>query len=303
MSKTNILISLNSYEDAASSNNPNLNHFKWTRQVITGDSSEPQSIQTLVPFGVQSTLFSSTYNTDQDSTTEYQLAYQSGNLYSLEAIGGTLPNFRYDTGLIASSDVVMDVSVSGSAVTFTQVSGTPIVTTNLMVGDEVKISNNFNSLNQGSFRLLAFTANSVTISNPSGVAETGVDATDSILIQSIAGVQAGDSIFLPAAFGAGATGIYQVVNVFPNQLIIASNKTLPPVTVVAEIVSFTKPKKLVYIESSKPVKLTINGSSTILLEPAFLNCPALTLLQQKVFSLSVEATEADGSMIYMASVE
>lgn len=302
MSKTNILISLNSYEDAASSNNPNLNHFKWTRQVMTGDSSEPQSIQTFAQYGVQTTLFSSTYSTNQDNTTEYQLSFQSGNLYSLEAIAGTLPNFRTDRGLLVSTDVVMDVSISGSAVTFTQISGTPIVTANLAIGDEVKISNNFNSFNQGSFKLLSFTANSVTISNPVGVAESGVDATDSILIQSSNGVQVGDNLFLPETF-SGATGIYSVTNVFPNRLVISSIKTLPPVTVASQIVTFTKANKMVYIESSKAAKLTINGTATILIEPAFLNCPAIALLQQKIFSLSVEPVDADGSVIYMASVE
>ena len=33
MSKLNILVHLNAYSDAASSNNPNLNNFKWSREI------------------------------------------------------------------------------------------------------------------------------------------------------------------------------------------------------------------------------------------------------------------------------
>lgn len=304
MSKVNILVSINSYEDANSSNNPNMNHFKWTRQVVNGAAEEPQSLQTIVHPGSPKSLFSGVIQLDQDGTTKYDLSFVQPGVYKLSHSGGTAPNFRTDRLIGGGSDTEVSVSVSGGAKTFAVIAGTPLDLTRVQLGDEVVISSPFSSLNKGVFKIISVSANSFTIESQFAAAETRIFGSDTpIMIQSKEGLLPTDQIQLGPEFGA-ASGIYSILSVLPNSLTFAFSGSLPALSgVSSQIVAFSRAKKTVYIESSKKVALTINGNQTVMMEPSFESSPAICLLTQKIYSLSVECVDFNSSTIYMASIE
>lgn len=303
MSKFNLLVSLNSYEDASSTNNANLNHFKWTRQVNNGDAAEPQSFQTVLTPGASTSLFSGVTPIVQDGTTEYELLYVSPSTYSITHDGGTFGGFRQDRGIGGDVDTEVNVTVSGQAITFTCVSGTAWDLSSVQIGDEVKVLAPFNSLNLGSFKVLSVTSDSFTIANQLGVEETGVLAVPgSVIIMSAAGVQIDDKVQLGADFGV-AEGVYSIKSVYPDKIEIASTKTLPTMAVQSQISVFNKSKKLLYVESASEVNLLINGNIPVKIQPNFNGCPGILLLSQTVFSLSATPVGVESSTIFVASVE
>lgn len=306
MAKTNVLFSFNSYEDASSSNNPNMNHFKWTRQVANADCNEPQSMQTTVQPGQSTQLFNDSVTLSQSMDTAYGIVFVTGTTYKLSHDAGTAPGFRIDRQFGGDATTEMDVSVSGSAITYTHSGGLAPDLSNVVVGDEAIITAPFAAQNQGQFKILAKTTDSFTVANTQGAVETGVvlDVGTPILIQGSNGVQVGDRVYLPASFGAGLEGVYDITSVRPDSLNFVSTVVLPSASsVLAEIAVFSKAKKAVYIEASKPVRITVNNSSEINIRPAFMNGPGMMFLNDMVWSLEVEPIGLEAAVVFVASVE
>jgi hypothetical protein len=89
MAKLNLLISLNSFADAQSSNNPSMSFFKWTREVLglqVSDSAESKGYS--VAAGETKTLFDNRRALAQDGTTQHTLTLQSGTTYRLTKSAG-----------------------------------------------------------------------------------------------------------------------------------------------------------------------------------------------------------------------
>jgi hypothetical protein len=122
MSRLNLLIALNSYNDPGSTNSASHNGIKWTRSL---DALPVMDAGSTTPFalapGETSTLFSTLRTTDQDTSTQYSLTLGSTNpnTYILTATGGTLPNFRTPRVTGADATTQVTVTVNGPVTTFT----------------------------------------------------------------------------------------------------------------------------------------------------------------------------------------
>jgi hypothetical protein len=127
MPKLNLLVFLNSYGDDRSTNNPDHNGIRWTRDlngIPCMDAGNTMPF-TLAP-GESKILFDTTRTLAQDNTTAYSLALSPGtsNNYTLTAVSGTLPNFRAPrvTGADGTTQVV--VTTNGPVATFASTGGT-----------------------------------------------------------------------------------------------------------------------------------------------------------------------------------
>jgi hypothetical protein len=121
MSRLNLLIALNSYNDRGSTNAASHNGIRWTRELdclpaMNAGSTEPFA---LAP-GETTTLFSTLRTTDQDDTTQYSLTLNptNPNSYTLTATGGTLPNFRTPRVTGADATTQVTVTLNGPIATF-----------------------------------------------------------------------------------------------------------------------------------------------------------------------------------------
>lgn len=150
MSKLNLLIFLNSFSDYRSTNNPNHNGIRWTRDLNAIPIQDAGSTMpfTLAP-GESKTLFDTTRTTDQDGTTEYSIttSLTSPNSYVLTAVGGTLPNFRTPRVTGADATTQVNVTTNGPVATFsTPSSGTYASFTGLIAGMTSSVTITANTL-------------------------------------------------------------------------------------------------------------------------------------------------------------
>jgi hypothetical protein len=315
MSKLNILVHLNAYSDAASTNNPNLNNFKWSRDVQGLAIDEAKSEGFRLASGVTNTIFNGSRTISHDGTTIYDLSIKAGtaNTYILKATGGTLPVFKTLRALTTSAATTLAVTKNANLVTVT-VSGGPAVdfiAAGVVAGDLVLLGTPFATQNQGTFKLLSATTTSISFENAGGVAQATVSLTagfaDEMRIFSAAGVQIGDTLAISGGFSALTQSNYEITYVADYYLEFYSTATLPQETKTTnQIAAYTDAKQLIYIESNKKLNVTINGTQILKIEP-FVNgntvTPGMLLLKANIFSLSVSNADASEASVYVASVE
>lgn len=314
MSKLNLLVHLNNYEDSSSSNNPSLNNFKWTRE-ITGISSDnaKSEVLSLAP-GETKTLFSGTRTLIKDGTAQYDISLKplTTNTYILKAVAGTLPNFRTPRSI--SSDATTEVSVTsnGPLMILTSTAGTSFDFTAVQVGDYIRIGDLFNSLNQGEFKVLDKTATSITVENRDVVVEgpiaLGAGFADQIQVYSADGVQAGDMLVISGGFSLVTQGSYEISSVTANSVEFYSSNALPEETAILtdSIDFYFSAKNLIYIESDKKITATVNGSQAMNIEQFVINGavkPGMLMLKSTVYSLTVENISTDTANLFLASAE
>jgi hypothetical protein len=274
MSKLNLLVHLNAYKDKTDTNDPALNHFKWTRDLQQLSVSEPESKCITLPAGQSASLFSGSVAISADATTTWDIALKtnSSNVYVISSDGGTAPEFR--TGRSTSADATTEVTVTKNAklMTLTSTGGTlfSLIAGGVVVGDELRLGSSFNINNQGKFRILAVSATSVTVENEIGLAEgpivLGASFADQVKIYSQDGVQIGDKIDLQAGFSSASFGTYEVVDVADTYLEVFSNDSLPAESGVSNspdaFLIYRDAKQFIFIESDKKLDITLNGALT-----------------------------------------
>jgi hypothetical protein len=305
VAKFNLIFSLNSYEDSASSNNPNMSHFKWTRQLSGANAEEPFSIQTLIHAGEESVIFDDSISLSQDNTTNYDLSFISNGIYELKHKSGTAPNFKTKRAIGGDPTTQITISVTGNTAKIENTAGLALDFSTVQIGDEAILQAPLSSLNIGKFIVLSKNATSITVENKLAVPESLVFGADEpLIIQSSSGIKVGDRISLPSAFGASVEGVYSVKSVLSDKLTFVSTMTLPNLeNIQSQISAFSKLKKIVYIENSKPVNITINNTTTLRSIPAFDNSPAVNYFNQPIWSLKIESVGVEGSSVFVASIE
>jgi hypothetical protein len=315
MSKLNILVHLNAYSDAASSNNPNLNNFKWSREVQGLAIDEAKSDGFRLASGVSSTVFNGSRTLVHDGTTQYQLSIKAGtaNTYMLKAIAGTQPVFKTLRVLTTSIATTVSVSKNANLITIAVTAGPAVdfLAAGVVVGDLALLGTPFASQNRGTFKILSATTTTISFENAGGIAEATValtaDFANEMRIFSAAGVQIADTLAILGGFSSLSQSNYEITYVADNYLEFYSTMTLPQETkTTTQIAAYTDAKQLIYIESNKKLDVTINGSQTLRIQPFIMGTvvtPGMLLLKANIFSISVSNADASEAAVYIASVE
>lgn len=314
MSKLNFLVYLQTYSDVSASNNPSLSNFKWAREITGIPASNPISEAFSLAPGESKTIFSGVRSLLVDGTTEFSLQLKplSSSTYRLLATAGQAPGFR--TARTTSADATTEVTaaVNGPIVTFSSTGGTAFDFSSVQVGDFVRIGDQFNTLNQGKFKILAKTATSFTIENYTGVNEgpivLGATFADQIRIYSASGVQEGDTIVIKSGFSSVTFGSYKVTDVTDNYVEFYSTAVLPQETdiISADLAIYSQAKNLVYLESNQKATVEINGTQMAAMEPFIINNskqPGVFMLKASVYSFTVTNNSLDTASCFVATVE
>lgn len=297
MTKLNLLVHLNGYEDENPSNNPTKNNFKWTFDEQGIDIVEPLSKSLKLQDKQSLTLFSGQVAISDDGTTTYDIALKAGtsNTYVISHNGGTAPDFR--AARTEGHDATTEVSVTknGPVLTFASTGGTAfdLLTGGVQVGDEVRIGSLFNGANQGKFKILAVTATSFQVENPSGQAESnivlGANFAKEVEIIGSAGVQVGDKVKLASGFSSITLGTYEITDVNPEYIEVYSIKSLPEETnIQTQLNIYNESKQFIYVESDKKVQIQVDGNEVGDIEPV----KAGTALKKGLFMKSGESYSA-----------
>ena len=273
MSYLNILVHLNAYKDSTTTNNANMNVFKWNRDTQGLSVDEPSSQCVDLPAGQSLSLFSGIISSSADATTTWDIALKPGssNVYRISHNGGTAPAFRTDR--TEGSDATTEVTVTKNAklLTFQATGGTiwDLFSGGVQVGDEVRVGSGFNAANQGKYKILSFSIDSFTVENEIGQAEgpvvLGAGFADVVNIFSADGVQVGQKVDIVAGFSSVSFGTYEIVDVNPDYIEFFSSESLPSETAVSNnpdaILIYNNAKQFLYIESDKKLDIKINGST------------------------------------------
>lgn len=314
MSKLNFLVFLNTYSDARASNAPSLSNFKWTREIEGIPAANPTSEAFVLAPGESKTLFNGTRTLASDNTTEWDLSLKplSTTTYRLEAVAGSLPNFRTPRSTGADATTEISVTVNGPLATFASTGGTPLNLAAVVVGDYARIGDLFNQANQGEFKVLAKTATSLTVELQGAVVESGIvlgaDFAEQLQIYSAAGVQKGDTLIISSGFSIVSQNSYEITDVAANYIEFAFSDVLPEELGItnAGIAVYSAAKQIVYLESDKKATLTINGDQSVKMEPFVINDsvrPGVFMVKATVFSLEVQNTSTDPATLFLASAE
>ena len=314
MPKLNFLVFLNSYSDHHSSNDPDLNNFKWNREIDGLCVTNPLSQAFSLAPGETKTLFNGSRTLTQDGTTQYSTTQVLGstNTYQLNWVGGTAPTFRAARVTGADTTTQVTVTQNGPVLTFASTGGTSfsLLSGGVVVGDQVLIGNNFNTLNQGTFTLIAVTATSFSIVNETGVPEGPItlSAVSQVDIFSAAGVQVGDTLLISGGFSPVTQGSYRVTAVTDSYLQFYSTAILPlegPITTQA-IAVYSAAKSLVYLEADQNCSVTLNGSNVAQVSPFIINNytkPGMFMNSSTIYSMSVTNNSVNPATLYLASAE
>lgn len=309
--KLNLLVYLNAYRDANSTNNPSMSQFKWQREMNGLAAEKPQSVEFCLTPGETKTLFSGVRALASDLTTEYDIYLKAGGTYVLEHVGGTAPSFRTLRTIGSDATTQVQVTKSANITTFTSIAGTLFDFTPVAVGDEVLIGQAFNASNRGRFKVLAKTTTSISVENSSSVAETvtlGLDFENEFRVYSAAGVQKGDKISLGAGFSLVSQNTYEVTAVQDNLIEFFFTGSLPDQSglLAPTVVIYSSAKKLVYLESDKKISTLVNGSPESDLEPVVSgssSTPGILLKTSVIYSFEITNESSEIATLYFVSVE
>lgn len=310
MSKMNVLVAINAYNDSNPTNHPTKNVTKWVNDLQGVDIVEPVSASMILAAGQTLQLFSSAVTLSQDISTSYEIYKKMGtsNTYVIALVGGVSPAFR--TARVSGADATTEVTVTqnGPLLTFTSTGGTnfDLQTNSVIAGDEVRIGALFNLSNQGKFKIISLTSNSFTVNNPNGAAEGPIlldtGFATQVSIYSSAGVQIADTLRLSTNFSPISWGIYEITDVGPDYIEFYSAKSLPTENGISSVLEiFNTTKQFIYIESDKKVSVTIDGNSNGNIEPFKLATnlkPGMFLKNSFMYSASITNISADSATIY-----
>ena len=312
MSKLSFLIYLNNYSDSNPTNNPSNNNFKWTRNFNSLPSENAESLAFDLQPGESKSLFSGTRALGQDGTTIYSIALKplSTHTYVLTATAGAMPNFRTPRSIGADATTQVSVTRNGNVTTFTSVAGTAFNFATTVVGDFVRIGDQFNPLNRGEWKIIGKTSNSISVVNDLGTVEGPITLGSTFAnfqVYSSTGVQIGDTLVINSGFSLVTRGTYKVTSVGANFLEFYFTGVLPQETgIQTQVIIYSEAKQLIYLESDKKCDITINGTLASNIEPFIVNdsvTPGVFLLKSTVYSLEVTNNSTDSASLFFASVE
>lgn len=313
MSVLNMILRLVAFREANTSS-PQLNHFKWTREIVNVPVNDPVSIDYTLEPGEQIELFNSLRPISHSTATWYTISNHSGGVYKIKWLtAGPNPNFRTSRaiGVDNTTQVSLSVDPNTKIVTLTTPSGTPMNTAPVVIGDIVYLSDtSFSANNAGSFTILAKDPTSITFINPSATDQTvtlGSGFNDKFKVFSIAGVKKGDRVILKHSINTIFNGVYEIVDVLDDTLFIYSKNALPSITDTNwDLTVFSSGKQLIYLESDKPLSILVNNvwESDLEVFGGKNVQPGVYLKKSLVYRLLIENNSVtDTAKVFFASAE
>ena len=314
MSKLNLLVYLSACSDSSASNSPSLSNFRWTREISGIPASNPISEAFSLSPGEIKSLFSGARTLAADLTTRYGISLKplNSSIYRLNQTAGTFSVFKTARANGADNTTQITAVVNGPIVTFSSVAGTSLNMAAVLVGDLVRIGDQFNILNQGEYKIIAKTANSFTVENQMAVNEgpivLGATYANQLRIYGANGVQRGDTIVIKSGFSLATFGSYKITDVSDNYVDFSSIEALPAESNIysGDIAIYSQAKNLVYLESDQKCTVTINGIQMASLEPFIVNNsrqPGVFMLKATVWSLDITNNSLDSASCFIATVE
>lgn len=314
MSKFNLLFFLNAYKDAASTNQPNFQNFKWSREINGLSASKPLSQELSLAPGESKTVFDGTRALSQDGSTVYSLALKVGasSIYVLKHISGTAPAFRTARSSAADATTQITVTQNGPLLIFTSTGGTALslIAGGAVVGDYVRLGSLFDVNNQGEWKILALTATSLTVKNDIGVAQGPITLAagfdDQLRVYGALGVQVDDTLNITGGFSIISRDAYKITAVSDNLVEFSSLEVLPTEASVTTnaLAIYSAAKQFVYLETSEKVSLIINGIATGDVEPFLVgNKPGIFVKTATMWSLAITNQSTDPASVYVAAIE
>lgn len=325
MSTQNLQINAINYSDINPSNNPQIRNWDLGFKILGQPTGNARSDALSLAPGETRSIFNGTRTTAIDGSTAFTVSqpYPSlPNLYRFTNTAGTAPVFRTNRLPGVDNTSQFSVSVNGPLSTYTNTAGTALNTTNVVVGDilRIDVGAGFNPANQGDFVILAKTSSSVTVENLNAVIEniTLVDFTQFLIYSNGGGnsnqIQIGDKVIISAGFSLATLGTYviqevtpsyfQIQAAVPNGLPIESN-IIPG---VAGLVFYSAAKQFVLVAAQQKCSVQNNAdvSDNSILEPIQLNNPqkpAIYIKQGTTYSLSIHNLSLETLNVIIASAE
>jgi len=319
MSKLNLLVHINGYEDENCTNNPSRNNFKWNRDTQGVDIEEPSSKSISLAPGQTHSLFSGAVVTSDDGTTTWDIALKAGttNTYRISLNSGTAPEFRTARTTGADATTAVTVTKNAKVLTFTSTAGTALdlIAGGAIVGDIVRIGSSFNAVNQGKYTIIALSATSLSIENESGQAEgpivLGASFEDELSVHSQNGVQIGDKVDIVDGFSPVSRNTYEITDATPEYIEFFSLDSLPAETAIsnspAALFIYRDAKQFIYVETNQKILLKLdNGTITKTIEPLTAGTtkkPGMFLATGTVKSAEIENTSQSFASIFYVTAE
>lgn len=322
-SQLNLQINAIAFADNNPSNNPMLRHFDLTYKLLGLAAKNPDQKPYSVAPNSSQVIYDGTRSNSIDGTTEFDVSkpYLDKNTYRFSWNGnGTAPVFRTDRAAGITTSSQFTISINGPVATLTNTAG-PFVTTNIQIGDILLMQSGAgaSAANQGRFSIIAKTANSISIQNLNGAAEsfTVADASK-MLIYSNGGsnnqAQIGDKVMLSAGFSPASFAVYEIVEVTPDwfEVNVGSPNGIPLETGIIPtatgLVIYKTVKQFVLVAAQQKVSLSFNDdtSNTVLVEPIEpdnAERPGILLKNGSFYKLTINNTGINTANIIVATVE
>lgn len=307
-----MLVHLQAAADPNWTNNPNMNFFKWTRDIQGVNVSEPSAVKLSLAPGESQIVFSGERILLHDNTTQYEIELKSGTLttYILRWDSGTAPNFRTPRALGQDATTELIVSKNGALVTLTQGTGTAISTASIAIGDKIVLGAPFSESNRGVFTVISTTPTSISFENAIGTAESvtlGPGYETAIEVFSASGVQVGDNLRIYGGFSSSSWGTYSITAVYANRIEFFSPKALAEeMALTDDIAIYSSAKQLVFIESNKKISVELNNINVGEIEP-FVSCtqiqPGILLKKSTIWQCRVINNSLETADVLILSVE
>lgn len=220
----------------------------------------------MVPNGVFD-AFSGTVSLSHDNTTNYSISNVSGNVFRLNHVSGLDPVFRTKRTHSGDNTSVLKILKFNSTGVLTHQAGTAFnfITGGFVVGDFIQIrGNEFDTSNQGIFKILLVEEAKVVYENFDAISETvTLSQASNINGFSSDGVQLSNSLAITSGFSATSLGKYSITQVTNEYIEFFSSDILPDEGPIpysnGMIVISAGIKRLIYIVSDKDCEITVDG--------------------------------------------
>lgn len=278
-----------SYEDDASSNNPQQRNFDWSRQLQGIPVAKASSVPYSIPPLQSVELFNGSRTLCYDDSTEFSLSVSSisANRYRLSWTGnGLAPVFRTARTIVWPVTPVPTVTIvpqqnkcvvvtsSAGAIFGNVVEGDTVYIPGISTGDTASV---FDPLNEGFWSVLSASTTTLVLARDPNLVYSAKGQTVSITsgnsfrVFSSDGVQLDDTLSFSSGFPMIALQSYEIVSVTATSIDFLSGVTLPPLTSVypgsGSIVVFSNAKTWVLLETDQNLRVSINGGETFTVEP------------------------------------
>ena len=314
MSKLNLLISLFTFDDIKKTNDPQMVHVDWTRNISNLTVNNPSNKKEVLAPGESITLLNGAVSTSIDGTTQFDLTNTAGSTYRIAYDGtGTAPVFRTERALAADATSAITITKNNNATTTLTASAGTIANFGVaVVGDELRLGAAFNVANQGTHQIIAKSATTVTIKKADSIAEVvilGAAFAADLRVYSAAGVQKGDQVRISGGFSSATHDTYEISDVSPDFIEFVSTEAIPEendITPDTGLTIFSDAKSLIYIESDKKALVKINGDAGQAIEPRTVGSsvvPGIYLKLGTAFQIEVENTSLEPATIKHITVE